>query len=894
MMASSMMLTALVLSTYTSPMADKEAQQQQQQRQQQQQQEQQEQLLQREQQDRHAGEQEEAHDDVDDAAAHASEHPTHGDADDASSAARTQDDARTLEERRVSALERRNKHHKRVREKLFETFCSFRLLVGFPVWHVLVRLLTYWTVQHTGFREDFAFRISVLLSILASWNYTSIVLRHMLPIFLVNYSWLIGGNNFTAVVFFPWDLLWRSFDCCVLWLTGRSVVRGVILRIMLELIEPYNLDISEIVMTQPTCHDDAFAPAYAAVYPDSPHLVPEDAGDCLSLTQAELFNLVFSAYGAFRIVMFVILIVVLRRLDAWRIFCKWWRDRENTIEELEKVLANRDKVLQYAKRNPFRAKLHADPRAFLATKREDNAETGDGESPTTSNGPNGFNGPNAAASGNSLSASLQRWTPRVRDLGIKSSIMRMRQWKPSTSLHARLGERAKNSTHVERIEALRKQVVEIHGVPDAYDLLFRKVDLRIVRGVDKSGRGVFLQVAAQLLAFPMKKLKNGFCVTFEGESGVDGGGLTAEMYKLVAEELSQLLPEKEPAKSASSNDVETPDDGTGTTAHRQSVVAPTSATALRTHPHILRALPDSTLMLAANPNLELVHYYALGKLVGLAIVQEGVFQLPLSSAMLKMMVDLEIDSEDVRAIDPVYFENRMLTLLQQGGVDLMKNVMDVEQIPFVWLDSNGEFGEELCANGAQRMLSEENKLEYIQLLSEQYVCGEVREEMQIFLSGFHEVIPVNALQDNNIDYIDLALALQGVPEIDVDDWKMHTLPPSSNDTWRPAQGRGAVAEVDTDQLLTWFWQVVREMDSEHRARLLQFSTGLSSTPVGGFRNLKPRPFNIVVDLHPDHLPSAVTCFNTLRVPACDSKEDLKKRLLKICSQRHLLETFGEK
>ncbi|PAV93602.1 hypothetical protein WR25_10254 [Diploscapter pachys] len=37
--------------------------------------------------------------------------------------------------------------------------------------------------------------------------------------------------------------------------------------------------------------------------------------------------------------------------------------------------------------------------------------------------------------------------------------------------------------------------------------------------------------------------------------------------------------------------------------------------------------------------------------------------------------------------------------------------------------------------------------------------------------------------------------------------------------------------------VTWFWEWVRSLDQEKRARLLQFVTGTCRVPVGGFSEL---------------------------------------------------------
>ena len=37
--------------------------------------------------------------------------------------------------------------------------------------------------------------------------------------------------------------------------------------------------------------------------------------------------------------------------------------------------------------------------------------------------------------------------------------------------------------------------------------------------------------------------------------------------------------------------------------------------------------------------------------------------------------------------------------------------------------------------------------------------------------------------------------------------------------------------------VVWFWQAVRSFDKEKRTRLLQFVTGSSRVPMGGFKDL---------------------------------------------------------
>lgn len=64
--------------------------------------------------------------------------------------------------------------------------------------------------------------------------------------------------------------------------------------------------------------------------------------------------------------------------------------------------------------------------------------------------------------------------------------------------------------------------------------------------------------------------------------------------------------------------------------------------------------------------------------------------------------------------------------------------------------------------------------------------------------------------------------LCGMQEIDIEDWQRNTI-------YRHY--------TRTGKQIIWFWQFVREMDNEKRARLLQFVTGTCRVPVGGFAEL---------------------------------------------------------
>ena len=125
----------------------------------------------------------------------------------------------------------------------------------------------------------------------------------------------------------------------------------------------------------------------------------------------------------------------------------------------------------------------------------------------------------------------------------------------------------------------------------------------------------------------------------------------------------------------------------------------------------------------------------------------------------------------------------------------------------------------------------------------------VREQLDNFLKGFHEIIPPDLISIFNEQ--ELELLISGLPDIDVDEWKNNT--EYHNYSASSSQ-------------IQWFWRAVRSFDKEERAKLLQFVTGTSKVPLNGFKELEGMngvsKFNIHRDYgNKDRLPSAHTCFN---------------------------------
>ncbi|KAJ1951846.1 hypothetical protein GGI12_006390, partial [Dipsacomyces acuminosporus] len=83
--------------------------------------------------------------------------------------------------------------------------------------------------------------------------------------------------------------------------------------------------------------------------------------------------------------------------------------------------------------------------------------------------------------------------------------------------------------------------------------------------------------------------------------------------------------------------------------------------------------------------------------------------------------------------------------------------------------------------------------------------------------------------------------------------------------------------TDTHKVVVWFWNIVKGFSQEQLKQLLAFVTASDSIPFGGYKNI-----TFVIQRNgPDtmRLPTALTCFGRLLLPAYSSEDKLRERLL---------------
>ncbi|XP_069037485.1 NEDD4-like E3 ubiquitin-protein ligase WWP2 isoform X1 [Lepisosteus oculatus] len=261
-----------------------------------------------------------------------------------------------------------------------------------------------------------------------------------------------------------------------------------------------------------------------------------------------------------------------------------------------------------------------------------------------------------------------------------------------------------------------------------------------------------------------------------------------------------------------------------------------------------------------NPD-HLTYFRFIGRFIAMALYHGKFIDTGFTLPFYKRMLNKKPTLKDLESIDPEFHNSIMWVKennLEECGVELYF-AQDMEILGKVSTH-------ELKTDGENELVTEDNKEEYIRLLTDWRFTRGVEEQTKAFLDGFNEVVPLEWLR--YFDEKELELMLCGMQEIDLTDWQKNTI-------YRHY--------TKNSKQIQWFWQVVKEMDNEKRIRLLQFVTGTCRLPVGGFSELigsnGPQKFCIDKVGKETWLPRSHTCFNRLDLPPYKSFEQLKEKLL---------------
>ena len=240
---------------------------------------------------------------------------------------------------------------------------------------------------------------------------------------------------------------------------------------------------------------------------------------------------------------------------------------------------------------------------------------------------------------------------------------------------------------------------------------------------------IFEDSYAEIMRQSPNDLKKRLMVKFDGEDGLDYGGLSREFFFLLSHEMFNpfyCLFEY----SAHDN-------------------------------YTLQINPHSGI----NPE-HLGYFKFIGRVVGLAIFHRRFLDAFFIGAFYKMILKKRVSLPDMEGVD-AEFHRTLSWAMENDVTDVIYSTFSVE---------DERFGEkvtvELKPGGKDIEVTNENKKEYVELITEWRIQKRVEEQFNAFVTGFHELIPADLI--NVFDERELELLIGGIADIDVDDWKKHT------------------------------------------------------------------------------------------------------------------------
>ncbi|KPP64449.1 E3 ubiquitin-protein ligase HACE1-like [Scleropages formosus] len=279
------------------------------------------------------------------------------------------------------------------------------------------------------------------------------------------------------------------------------------------------------------------------------------------------------------------------------------------------------------------------------------------------------------------------------------------------------------------------------GQPDS-DMVHRPVNENDILLVHRDS--IFQSSCEVVSKSSNEKLKQGIAVRFHGEEGM-GQGVVREWFDIL------------------SNEIINPDYALFTQSADGTTFQPNSNSSV-------------------NPD-HLNYFRFAGQILGLALYHRQLVNIYFTRSFYKHILGIPVNYQDVASIDPEYAKNLQWILdndISDLGLELTFSVeTDVfgamEEVP-------------LKPGGMSILVTQDNKAEYVQLVTELRMTRAIQPQINAFLQGFHTFIPPSLIQL-------------------------------------------------FDEYELWFWEVVHSLTQEERVLLLQFVTGSSRVPHGGFAYL---------------------------------------------------------
>ncbi|CAG4940317.1 unnamed protein product [Colias eurytheme] len=364
-----------------------------------------------------------------------------------------------------------------------------------------------------------------------------------------------------------------------------------------------------------------------------------------------------------------------------------------------------------------------------------------------------------------------------------------------------------------------RRVSLLHAVVGAAPPMpFLRLKVRRDRIIDDAL--VELEMIAMERALDLKKQ---LMVEFEGEQGVDEGGVSKEFFQLIVEEIFN------------------PDYGMFTQ---------------QSESHTVWFNPTSFETEA--------QFTLIGIVLGLAIYNNIILAVNFPMVVYRKLMGKKGSFEDLADWNPTLY-NGLKDMLEYTGDDLEEAYYQTFRICYRDVFGNNIF-HDLKEDGDSIFVTQDNKQEFVELYADFLLNKSVESQFKAFRRGFIMVTDESQLS-TLFRPEEVETLVCGSKNFDFNELEKST-----------EYDGGYTPE---SQIIKDFWSIVHSLSLEDKRKLLQFTTGSDRVPVGGLSHLKL----VIARNGPDcdRLPTAHTCFNVLLLPEYENKDKLQDRLMKAIS-----------
>lgn len=161
------------------------------------------------------------------------------------------------------------------------------------------------------------------------------------------------------------------------------------------------------------------------------------------------------------------------------------------------------------------------------------------------------------------------------------------------------------------------------------------------------------------------------------------------------------------------------------------------------------------------------------------------------------MLDMPLDYADLEDYDQELYKSLTWILQNQGA----------EHLCTYFVETQDYFGEskntELCDGGAERLVTDDNKEEYVKLVANYRLKQAIKSQITAFKTGLFSIVPKDLIKI--FDNRELELLISGLQVVDIEDLRENTA----------YQGYTASSKP-----ILLFWEALREFDNSERAEFI--------------------------------------------------------------------------